>query len=121
MTDKKYSEQLKEVLTFFNKCKTEYADAVAMLSVNDNLTQDYLHELELGNKNYKERAKIATSLSKCRKERRKYKDKIQELQFINKFITDNKQVIHTLENVLGQTRKEENAHVNRIYIPRVKE
>ena len=118
---KTYSEQLKEVISFFYNCDKEYQWDTQLLQYTDNLTQDYLHELELGGLNYDERAKVATKLSKCRKDRRTHKDKVSELFPISKFFNENKNIIHTLETVLGEVRKEEKAHKNRHYIPRTTE
>lgn len=87
----------------------------------DKLTQDYLHELELGDHDYKERAKIATQLAKCRQERRVCKDKVAELDPLVRFAESEKgrNLMNLLREVLGSTRKIESQTEKRVYIPRI--
>ena len=65
----------------------------------DKLTQDYLHQLELDNLKCAERSKVATQLAICRKNRRYYKDKVEELQSLIDFLgeVENKKVIEKLK------------------------
>ena len=85
------------------------------------MTQDYLHSLELDDLKCDERSKIATKLMINRKDRRYYKDRVEEFEPIVQFFDDpqNKKVLDKLKQVLGQVRKAENYHKDRIYIPRV--
>jgi hypothetical protein len=87
----------------------------------DKLTQDYLHSLELDNLKCDGRSKIATKLMVNRKDRRYYKDRVEELEPIVQFFTEpqNKKVLDMLKQVLGATRKAENYHKDRIYIPKI--
>lgn len=64
---------------------------------------------------------MATRLAICRKDRRYYKDKVEELQPLIDFLgeTENKKVIDRLKRVLGETKKQEKGHENRFYVPRV--
>ena len=83
----------------------------------DKLTQDYLHKLELEGLNYKERAKVATQLMRCRQLRRVSKDAIEVLEpLINFVATDKgKGIYNMLREVIGQTRKVEEHIDNRSY------
>ncbi|CCY68993.1 putative uncharacterized protein [Clostridium sp. CAG:678] len=85
------------------------------------MTQDYLHELELSNLNYAEREKIATKLRNVRRERRKAKDYIEICEPLEEFIHNgnNQKFIGKLKEVLGQVRKLEKSHRNRIYINKI--
>lgn len=83
----------------------------------DKLTQDLLHQLELGNLSYSERAKVATQLAQCRKLRRLSKDTTDVFSAIYQFIESDrgKIAINHLKEVLGQTRKAEAKLNNRSY------
>jgi hypothetical protein len=87
----------------------------------DQLTQDFLHSLELDDLKCDERSKLATKLAINRKDRRYYKDRVEELQPIVDFFADpqNKKVLDKLTNVLGACRKAEHYHKDRIYVPKV--
>lgn len=84
---------------------------------HDLLTNDLLHQLELGSS--KERNKVATKIAICRKDRRYYKDRIEELEALIDWIESNKKAINDLRQVVGKTRKIEEKHRNRRYVPRV--
>ena len=115
------SKDLTNFLNFISDACSHYNYCCEELTKQEKLTQDYLHSLELDNLNYKERSKIATQLSINRKERRYYKDRIEELEPIVEFMrkAENARVIKNLERVLGACRKAENYHKNRLYIPKV--
>lgn len=83
----------------------------------DKLTQDYLHKLELENPDYRERAKIATQLAKCRRLRRESKDTVETLSpLINYLDSDRgRQAINLLKEVLGKTRRVEENMKTRTY------
>lgn len=85
------------------------------------LTQDYLHQLELEDLSYNERAKIATSLAKTRKERRISKDIVESLRPAFTYFNDKKGVdtMRNMSEILGKIRIVEECFEKRIYIPRV--
>ena len=89
----------------------------------DKLTQDYLHKLELDGLNYKERARVATSLARCRQERRESKDMATILEPLVQFLDSEKgrQIMSLMKEVLGKTRRVEKGMECRRYIPRVLE
>lgn len=89
----------------------------------DRLTQDYLHRLELGGLNYRDRAKVATQLAKCRKLRRASKDTIEILEPFVEFIDSDKgrQTLNLMREALGKTRKVERYMETRTYRYRVLE
>lgn len=89
----------------------------------DKLTQDYLHKLELGGLDYKERAKVATQLARCRQARRECKDTVEVLEPFVQFIESDrgKNLYNLIREVLGKTRKVEERMETRVYIPRVLE
>lgn len=87
----------------------------------DKLTQDYLHKLELDDLDYKQRARIATQLTRCRRERRICKDTAQTLDPLIQFLESDKgkNLLNLMREALGKTRKVESRLETRVYHPRV--
>lgn len=119
--DKRPSEYISEFLNFVAEAQTQYKFCSEEVNNQDKLTQDYLHSLELDGLKRDERSKLATKLAINRKDRRYYKDKVEELEPIVTFFDEpqNKKVLDKLTQVLGQARKVESYHKDRKYIPRV--
>ena len=113
------SEQIKEVLDFLNSANQEYNRFYGEVNRLDRMTQDYLHELELGDTN--NRRRTATALANCRKARRANLDQAETYAHLAAVLQteSSRRFIKTLSEVLGITRKEEEKHQNRLY--RVKE
>ena len=119
----KRSEYISQFLNFIAEAKREYASAVEGIRTEEKRQEDLLHEIEFC-KVAKERNKLTTKLHKCREQRRKYKDIKEELEPIVEFANEpaNKKVIDKLSSqLLGQVRKAENYHENRVYKRRLKE
>lgn len=121
MENKQFSENISEFIKFLTDTVDDYHWSFEQVGVMDNLTQDYLHKLELDDLDYKERAKVATKLSECRKNRRAYKDTCQILEPTVQFLESDKgkNMMNLLREALGKTRKSEERMENRIYVPRV--
>lgn len=119
--DKKPSEFISEFLNFVAESQVQCRIYSEEVNNQDKLTQDYLHSLELDGLKRDERSKVATKLAINRKDRRYYKDRVEELTPIVEFFNDpvNKKVLDKMKQVLGETRKSEGYHSNRKYIPRV--
>ena len=119
--DKKPSEYISEFLNFVAEAQVQHRLYVEEVELQEKLTQDYLHSLELDGLKCDERSKVATKLAINRKDRRYYKDRVEELTPIVEFFKDtaNKKVLDKMKQVLGETRKSEGYHSNRKYIPRV--
>lgn len=125
----KVSKSIETFLNFHDAIKTEYNTAYEMVNKCDKLTQDLLHRLELEELSCGEKNKIATQLKYCRKDRRYWKDRVEETEpFMLLFIdsTDNKRTaeaskifVNKLREALGKTRKQEDYHANRSYRPRI--
>lgn len=115
------SEFIKEFLDFVESAKASYQFNFDAMKNEENITQDYLHKLELEGLNYHERGKIATRLAANRRARRDYKDAVEELQPVVDFFSDphHKKLINQMHQLLGQVRKTESYHQRRFYIPRV--
>lgn len=120
MNDKeKTSYYIETFLDYISSIEKSFPIIEAEIERKNDETQDILHELELSNMNYKERAKIATRLKYVRKERRILKDYIEEKEALMKWVKENKNCLNKLREVLGQTRKQEKYHLNRCYKKKV--
>ena len=119
--NKKPSEYISEFLNFVAEAQSQYRFCSEEAEIQEKLTQDYLHSLELDGLKRDERSKIATKLMINRKDRRYYKDRVEEFEPIVQFFDEpqNKKMLDKLKQVLGQVRKAENYHKDRKYIPRV--
>lgn len=115
------SEQITNFLNFITAAQSHYKFCKDEQEKQEKLTQDYLHSLELDGLNCSERSKLATKLAINRKDRRYYKDRVEELEFIVKFFEDpqNKKMLDKIKQVLGETRKAESYHKDRKYIPKI--
>mgnify|MGYP000360447473 CR=1 FL=1 len=118
MKNKQSSEYLSEFLRFIESVNKEYSSSYQAVGVADKVTQDYLHQLELGE--YSSRQRTATALANNLKERRENKDVIAILKPIYDFISTKPQVINELKKILGEVRKQE-GNKARYYYPRVVE
>lgn len=116
-----FSKSISDFLTMLEETKKAYAWHYDEVNRLDLLTQDYLHKLELEDLSYHERAKVATEISLCRKQRRESKDIVGVLRPIIEFLESDKgkNLLNLMREVLGKTRKAEEYLGNRTYIPRV--
>ena len=91
------------------------------METENKLSQDYLHKLELETTKAPERNKIATRLATCLKDRRYYKDHVEELEPMFELISDPKMkpFLDQLKQVLGKVRKQEKYHESRKYKQKV--
>lgn len=131
----KVSKNIENFLNFYDAVKRDYDTAFEMVNQCDKLTQDLLHRLELDSLSTGEKNKIATQLKYCRKDRRYWKDIVEETEsFVNMFnqteaslsdgkkkaeVEANRRFINMLRETLGKTRRQEGYHANRSYKPRI--
>lgn len=116
----RFSDAIGELIELLEDAKKDYywnADEVNRLN---GLQQDLLHKLELDGLKYGERAKVATKLMRCRKDRRESKDMVRVLEPLVKFLESDKgkNMINLMKEVLGKTRRVEKDMENRVYVPR---
>ncbi len=117
--DKKPSENISEFLNFLTASKQLCEFCKAEMDKQDKLTQDILHSMELGDLTYSQRAKLATRLAICRKDRRYYKDRVEELEPVREYLEANKKAYNELTKLLGTVRKSEKYHSSRTYRPKI--
>lgn len=113
------SQKIEEFTNFIRESQSEYKWCEEQEHKREDMTQDILHRLELEEMGYHERAKLSTQLAEIRRERRKYKDTVEELAPVMKYIEENRKLLNGLEQLLGAVRKMEKYHDNRSYHPRV--
>lgn len=130
-TGLKVSERLENFISFYDEIIAAYKYAHDMVNQCDKLKCDLLHKIELGLfENVNEEKRIQTQLKYCLKDRRYYKDRVEELEpFVNLFLSKEKEkenitrmcviAINHIKNSLGLVRKAENYHKERTYKPRI--
>lgn len=115
----KNSLHISSFLDFVREAESQYAFCAEEMKTQDKLTQDILHSIELDGLKSGERSKLATKLKTNRKDRRYYKDRVEEYAPVAEYIRKNKQIINGLTQLLGEVRKQEKYHENRTYFPKV--
>ena len=122
-TPPQFSATISDFCDLVAEAKKDYAWNYEEVHRMDKLTQDYLHKLELEGLDYRERAKVATQLAKCRQLRRESKDTVETLEpFIDFLESDKgKQMMNLMKETLGKVRKVESRMENRTYRYRVLE
>lgn len=113
-----YTTTLEQILTQFRDAESALSMAHTELKQCDDRTQDILHDLELNDHTYHERGKLTTELVEIRRRRRVAKDTIELLNPLCTWLTNNSKSIHMLESVLGEMRKIDVKHANRMYFPK---
>lgn len=113
----RFSTYISEFCKMITDAQNDYQWNKEEVNRLDRLTQDYLHMLELDGLDYKERAKVATQIAKCRQERRASKDTAEILEPLIQFIDSDKgkNMMNLMREVLGKTRKVEERMENRTY------
>ena len=97
-----------------------YEDNFKTVGNYDKELTDLLHELELGNKSYKENCKIATKIKNNRIERRKRKDIVENYSNLYHFLTTNNNIktIKLFANELKRYVKLKEQMPKRTYVNR---
>ena len=72
------SENLAEFLNFMKEVEIEYSTALSMMKKCENLECDLLHQLEIEKLSVSEKNKLATKLRDCLRDRRYYKNIVEE-------------------------------------------
>lgn len=116
-SNKSRSKIIADFLLLLEQDKIKSGWAQDQLVKCDKATQDLLHELELGE--YKDRGRVATKLSQVRKDRRFYKDLVEEAEITANWLENNKKQVENLKFALGKMRKVEGYHKDRKYYPRI--
>lgn len=120
--EKKVSEQIKSFLDFIDECRELNSMAYSGVGEEDKRHQDLTHAIEFEDDPEKI-ARIGMRIHQNRVERRAYKDIYEVTLPVVEFVQDpkNKKTMDAVRQLLGEVRKKERYHENRVYIPRIKE
>lgn len=130
-TDLRVSNNLEVFLKFYDEAILTYSYCYNQVNACDKLKCDLEHKLELGQyENRNEERRILSQLKACLRDRRYYKDRVEELKpFVDLFISKEKDregmvkscnaTINHLKQSLGSIRRAENYHADRKYKPRI--
>ena len=130
-TGLKVSKRLENFIEFYDEVISAYKYAYDMVNQCDKFKCDLLHKIELGlYEDANEERRIQTQLKYCLKDRRYYKDRVEELEpFAELFLSKEKDrenitktcvnAINHIKNTLGNVRKAEEYHRERTYKPRI--
>lgn len=101
-------DTLKELLDIYEINKVQF-------DMNEEITQDILHQMELGS--YNEGRKYYGALRKARKDRRVNKDTLEVLKSFQAFMKNDYAIkfMRQLDEVLGDARNQEKKLLNRHY------
>lgn len=118
----KNSEIVANATDFILKSVDDYNFHSELVEKYNKLIGDIEHELELGKHDRDGLAKLARELRDARRERRKSKDIVEELQPVVDFlgVQENRKQISKLQELVGKMRKVESYHEHRFYTPRVR-
>ncbi|MBP3707547.1 MAG: hypothetical protein J6J36_02925 [Clostridia bacterium] len=119
----KQSEIISTFLKLVDAIQKEYETAYGFVSEKDKELTDITHKAELTKLKQNEKAKLMTELQYNRRERRYWKNKVDEFQPLYELMSNSKEfksAIAQLKQVLGKVRKAEEYLENRTYKPRAK-
>jgi hypothetical protein len=125
------SQKLKEFLDFQEEAVEAYKYYYEKVNECDKLKCDLLHKIELSTyKDRNEEKRLQTQLKYCLRDRRYFKDRVEELEpFVSLFLSKEKEqetltrncntAINHMKQALGGVRKAESYHASRTYKPRI--
>lgn len=123
MKKAKQSEVISTFLKLVDAVQKEYDTAYGFVNEMDKALADITHEAELNTLKQGEKARLMTKLQRNRRERRYWKNKVDEFKPLYELMSNSKEfksTIAQLKQVLGKVRRAEEYLENRTYKPRVK-
>lgn len=117
-TDEAFLIQMKQ---FFEGVDILKKNLTEEIQRTEDITQDLLHELELGSLNAVEIMAVAKELKEVRQERRKYKDELAKVNTLKGFTDkyNNKMIVGDIIQVIKNLKTLKTNHDNRIYNAKV--
>lgn len=125
------SKNIEVFMDFYTEAIAAYNYYYEKVNECDKLKCDILHKIELGHyADRNEEKRLQTQLKYCLKDRRYYKDRVEELEpFTMLFLSKEKDresttrscttAINQIRQSLGSVRRVESYHENRTYKPRI--
>ncbi len=130
-TGMQISQKLSDFLNFYDEAVNAYKYCYDKVNECEKLECDLKHKLELGQyEDRNEEKRIQTQLKYCLRDRRYYKDRVEELEpFALLFLDKEKEretivrqctaAMNHLKQSLGGVRRAETYHASRTYKPRI--
>ena len=118
LTPQVTSKSVEDTLNMFAQAGESLKMAQDELDYCDKKTQDLLHEIELCEWTYHERARAAIELRMIRQRRRAAKDSIDTLTPLISWIDSQINSVNQLKQCLGAMRKAESKMEGRVYYKR---
>lgn len=121
--DRKTSEIIADFIKLTEATKKEYESAKDFVDQKDKELSDIVHKAELNSLKQSEKSKLMTELQYNRRDRRYWKNKVDEFQPLYEALCNNKELktaIEQLKQILGKVRKAENYLENRTYKPKAR-
>ncbi len=115
LTPQVTSKSVEAALNMFSQADESLRMAQNELEYCDKKTQDILHEIELCEQTYHERARSAVELRKIRQRRRAAKDIIDTVTPLINWMSCQTDAINLLKKYLGEMRKAESKMKGRVY------
>ena len=123
----KKSEKQSDIISAFIKMnesvKKEYESALEIVNEKDKELSDLVHQAELNTLSQNEKAKAYTEISHNRRDRRYWKNKVDQFEPLYTFLGTSKEYklsLEQLKQILGKVRKAEDYLENRKYKPKAK-
>lgn len=123
----KKSEKQSDIISTFIKMnenvKKEYESALEIVNEKDKELSDLVHQAELNTLSQNEKAKAYTEISHNRRDRRYWKNKVDQFEPLYTFLSTSKEYklsLEQLKQILGKVRKAEDYLENRKYKPKAK-
>lgn len=113
------AEMIADFLELLREAENSYSFNYDSVNQMDKLKQDILHKFELQQMTESELLELDQALIDCLKQRRDYKDAVEELEPIRTFADSNKKFVEQVKQLLGKVRKVEEYHAERSYKPRM--
>ena len=130
-TELALSKKLSAFLNFYDEAISAYNYCYEKVNECEKLECDIKHKIELGQyENVNAEKRLYTQLKYCLRDRRYYKDRVEELEpFVMLFVSKDKDkeaivrqcstTINQLRQSLGSVRRAEAYHTKRTYKPRI--
>lgn len=130
-TGMQISQKISNFLNFYDEAVNAYKYCYEKVNECEKLECDIKHKLELGQyENRNAEKQLYTQLKYCLRDRRYYKDRVEELEpFVLLFLDKEKDrenvtrqctsAINHIRQSLGGVRRAENYHATRTYKPRI--
>lgn len=102
------SQKIEVFLDFLQEASEQYKEAREAVSVEDKSLQDHLHDVEFA-ANAAEQREADRRLRESRRNRRRNKDRVQEVELVHNFFQEpqNRKTLNGLRQLLGNQRKRE--------------